>query len=320
MIYFKIGKIPLHRKGVFAPLLDYSTLPYRLLVREHNCDLCYTEMIHTRHIANLSPEQLNKEELLASTKEDKPTSLQLVGDFTDKKTTLAAARIIDAHKNFDIIDLNLGCPSMRIIAGRSGSAHLKDITKITPIIKELKETCSKPITVKTRLGYSKNEINFIYSELLKTGIDGIAIHARTAQENYSAPSRSEIVRQLLKDATIPIIYNGDINEKNYTDFLDFPALMVGRGALGYPQIFDLINNSVPEINIRNRIKTLEEYIKLCEAHPISFTKLKIASLLFIKEIPGSPAIRNNLSQAKSISELKEIIKRIKDKHRMQLQE
>jgi len=311
MIHFKIGKIPISKKGIFAPLLDYSTLPYRLLVREHNCDLCYTEMVHTHHIANLSPEQLEKEELLASTKEDKHTSLQLVGDFTDKKTTLAAARIIDCNKHFDIIDLNLGCPSERIIAGRSGSAHLKDITKIIPIIKELKETCSKPITVKTRLGYSKNEINFIYSELLKTGIDGIAIHARTAQENYSTPAKPEVVRDLIKNATIPIIYNGDINEKNYSDFLDFPALMVGRGALGYPQIFDLIDNKKKEIKIRDRIKTLEEYIKLCEKHPIPFTKLKIASLLFIKEIPGSTIIRNNLSQAKSIPEIQEIIKRIK---------
>ncbi len=313
MIYFKIGKVPISKRGIFAPLLDYSTLPYRLLVREHNCDLCYTEMVHTHHIANLSLEQLKTEELLASTKEDTHTSLQLVGDFTDKKTTLAAARIIDSNKNFDIIDLNLGCPSMRIIAGRSGSAHLKDITTIIPVIKELKETCSKPITVKTRLGYSKNEINFIYSELLKTGIDGIAIHARTAQENYSTPSKPEVIRQLLKDATIPIIYNGDINEKNYSTFLDLPALMVGRGALGCPQIFDLIDNKKKEIKIKDRLKTLNEYIKLCEKHPIPFTKLKIASLLFIKEIPGSTVIRNNLSQAKSISDIQEIIKRIKDK-------
>jgi len=319
MIYFKIGNIPIHKKGVFAPLLDYSTLPYRLLVREHNCDLCYTEMVHTYHITSLDSSLFNKEELLMSASEDKTTSLQLVGDFTNKKTTLDAAHIIDKYKSFNIIDLNLGCPSERIIAGKSGSAHLKDITKIISIIKELKETCSKPITVKTRLGYSKNEINFIYSELLKTGIDAIAIHARTAKNNYSIPSSPDIVRDLIKESPVPIIYNGDVNEKNYQDYLDFPALMVGRGALGFPQIFDLIDGKKKEIKINERIKTLNEYITLCKKHPISFTKVKIAALLFIKEIPGSTVIRNKISQSKSIEEILEITKKIESKLKEQLQ-
>jgi len=307
MIYFKIGKVRIKKKGVLAPILEFSTLPYRELARKHNCDLCYTEMVHTNHIVNLSKKELFDEEILLSNKEDSPTSCQLVGDFTDKKTTLKAISLIDEHKNFDIIDLNFGCPSQRIIFGRSGSSLLKDITKVTPIIKEACETTTKPITIKIRLGFAKNEINFISSELFKTGINALAIHGRCANKGYATPSQAEDIRKLKEISQIPIIYNGDVNEDNYKDYLDFDGIMVARGALGNPGIFDLINGNKEKINREDRINAVWEYIKLWEKNQTPFPKFKVSIIPFIKGAPKSSVLRNKISNSKTIDEIKSIL-------------
>jgi len=307
MIYFKIGKIPIRKKGILAPMLEFSTLPYRELVRKHNCDLCYTEMVHTNYLANLSSEKLEFEDLLQSTKDDSPTSLQLVGDFTDRKTTLKAASLIDEHKYFDIIDLNLGCPSIRIIKGKSGSALLKDITKITPTIKELCETITKPITIKTRLGFSRNEIPFISTELFKTGINALAIHARCAIDSYNIPCNVQEVRNIKETSPIPIIYNGDINENNYKNYLGFDGLMVARSALGSPCIFDLINCSKQEITKEDKLVAMHEFLTFCTKHPIPFNKLKVSIIPFTKGLIKGSIIRDKISKAKTIDEIKEIL-------------
>ncbi len=307
MIKFKIGKVPIRNQGILAPILEFSTLPYRELARAHNCGLCYTEMIHTNHLVNLSRDELFDEEILRSTAEDSPTSCQLVGDFTNKKTTLEAISIIDKHKHFDIIDLNFGCPSQRIISGSSGSGLLKDVTKVTPIIKEICETTTKPVTIKTRLGFTKNEIDFISNEFFKTGIDALAIHARCAKCSYAIPPKSDEVRRIKKISPIPIIYNGDVTEDNYKDYLDFDGVMVARGALGNPGIFDLINGNKEEITREDKLKALHEYVNLWEKYPTSFPKFKVSIIPFIKGTPKSSVLRDRISKAKTISEIRAIL-------------
>lgn|GEM_PF-1018255 len=307
MIKFKIGKVPIRKQGVLAPILEFSTLPYRELSRIHNCGLCYTEMIHTNHLVNISEDELFQEELLKSTKEDTHTSCQLIGDFTNKKTTIDAVSIIDNHKYFDIIDLNFGCPSQRIISGKSGSGLLKDIPRVIPVIKEICEITTKPVTIKTRLGFTKNEIEFISKEFIKTGIDALAIHARCAKDSYAVPAKPDQVRKIKKETTIPIIYNGDVNEANYKYFLDFDGIMVARSALGNPGIFDLINRNKGTITKEDKQLALFEFLELLEKHPISFQKLKISILPFIKGTPKSSVLRDKISKAKTISEIRDIL-------------
>ncbi len=305
---FKIGKVTIRNKGVLAPMLEFTTLPFRLLCKKYGCGLTYTEMIHTFHIKKID---INEIESLSSCEKDNPTSVQLVGDFTNKQLTIDAAHILDKHKHFNIIALNLGCPSKKIISGNSGSALLKDISKITPVIKEIKETCKKPITTKVRLGYLKNEINYISKQLEKTGIDAIAIHARTANQNYGAPADVDSVRKIKEQLNMPVIYNGDVNQHNFQDLLDFDGLMVGRNALGNPLIFKQIKeNNIFEINYNQKLDALKEFLDLCNLHPIPFGKLKVSVLPFISGFPQSSVLRNKISMSKTEVELKEILNKL----------
>jgi len=317
MIYFKINKVPIRHRGILAPMLDFSTLPFRLLCKDYKCGLTYTEMIHVSFINNQSGLLVNKD-IFRSVKDDYPTSIQLVGDFTKRKEALSAVHLIDAHKNYKIIDLNFGCPSDKITVGNSGSALLKDISKVIPIIKEIKDTCKKPITVKTRLGYSKNEIDLISKELFKTGIDALAIHGRRTIDNYSILSDISSIKKINKTSPVPIIYNGDVTSHNLSRFDDFLGIMVGRGALGNPQIFSQIDNysnnkPFSEPTLDDRLDSLMSFFKFCKQHPIMYPKLKIMVLAFFKGVSGASKIRDLISSCKSEDEILDVIKIIKKK-------
>ena len=308
MIYFKIKNIPIRKKAVLAPMLEFTNLPFRLLAKEYGAGLTYTEMIHVPYLLN---KDLSEISILKSTIEDTPTAVQLVGDFT-KKETITAAHLLDKSKSFDIIDFNFGCPSQKVMAGNAGSKLLKDISKVIPIIKEIKETTSKPITVKTRIGYKQNNIDEIINKFEKANIDAIAIHARASDEFYNIKSNSNLIRKLILKTSTPIIYNGDINENNFKEFLDFPEIMIGRAALGNLFIFKQINNFLKTGDLlkKNELEGVEElkkYLELCDKYNYDWLHIKKTIIPFIHGFEGASNLRNSLSKITSNKQFKEII-------------
>ena len=317
MTNIKIGNVTIRKKGVLGPMLEYSTHPYRLLCNEYDCGLCYTEMVHTNQLV-CAPESICESDILNSSKKDTPSALQLVGDFSDRDMTIKAVEFIDNYKFFDIIDFNTGCPSTRIINGNSGSGLLRDLDSIIPVIKEAKEISNKPVTVKTRLGFDSVEIFKNADKLVNTGIDALAIHARTAKQSNKIAADFKIIRDLKKEFSLPIIYNGDINDSNFYDFLDFDLLMVSRIALGNPFVFKKINyfektNSFLEKDYLENINALKRFNEIEKENPISFIKKKIMALQFIKDFKGASIYRNKVCVSKNNSELDIIIKEIEHK-------
>lgn len=314
MICFKVGNVVIRHKGILAPMLEYTTLPYRLLCGKYNCGLTYTEMVHITHINN--SQDLADIDLLASCTEDQPVAVQIVGDFTDQKETLSAVHKLDDYRYFDIIDFNLGCPSGKIMAGRGGAALLsnKYFEKAIETIRIAKQTCVKPLTVKTRLGLSENNLPKISRVLFSAGIDAIAVHARTANDNYSVKPNIFAVKNLLNTAPVPVIYNGGVLESNLMQFCEcgFSGLMIGTSALGNPFIFDQINSIVTgrplqKMSAEARLNCLSEYLQFCQKHSIEFAKIKAMSLQFVKGVAGAAKIRNTIAKSKSQDDLLKII-------------
>lgn len=305
MVYFKLKDFSVLKRGLLAPMQEYSHLPFRLLCQEYGSGLNFSEMVNIHYILK-NKENLYNLELLKSTKKEN-SAVQLFGDFSLKEA-IDAISLMDEHKYFKVIDLNLGCPSNKIISNNSGSYNLKQMDKILPIIKTATEICKKPITVKTRLGFSKNNILKNSILLEKANVSAITIHGRLATENYSTPSNVLSARKVLEKVSVPVIYNGDVSDDNYKEYFDFPGIMVARSALGNPFIFSKINSS-KEIIVTNkdRKKALQLFLKLLKKHPVSFLKTKVSIIPFFKGSVGSFRVREELSKAKTLKDLIEII-------------
>ncbi|MFA6650279.1 MAG: tRNA-dihydrouridine synthase [archaeon] len=309
---FQISKYKFKSRGVLAPILDYSTLPFRLLCKDYGASLTFTEMVHIKQVVPFEKD-LSKISSLDSCKDDKVTAVQLVGDFTDRKLTLKAIEVIDSLKDFDIINLNLGCPSGKIIAGNSGSCLIKDLSKVLPVIKEIKSVSNKPVTVKTRLGFYENEINIISKKLISTGIDGLVVHARRAVDNYSVKAEVSFLKKLNKEISIPFIYNGDVSKNNLNLFDDFSAIMVAREALGNPYIFTQIvdydlQKEIEEYDLEKRKKAFLDFLKIYKKHKIPFPKFKLIVVSFLKDFPKASQLRDVVSKSKNEIELISVIK------------
>jgi len=309
MINFKIKNIPIRKKGVLAPMQEYTHLPFRLLCKDYQVGLSYTEMVNINHIIQYK-EDLSKLDLLESTEKESPVSLQLFGDLSLKKT-ITASHLIDDYKYFDVIDFNLGCPSLKIINSKSGSYNLKQLDKVYPILKEIISTSKKPITVKVRLGFKEDILESMVNNLEKIGVSAIAIHGRLAKENYSVPSKISRVEEIKKITSLPIIYNGDVSETNLGQINHFSGLMVGREALGNPFIFKQIdyfskNNVLLEKD--TSYDALFSFLEYVKKYPISFSKLKVSLIPFFKGKQGSARIRELLSKSKNFKEILNILK------------
>lgn len=303
MIYFKIKNIPIRQKGILAPMQEYTHLPFRLTCKEYLAGFTTTEMININHILKYK-DDLSKIDLLKSTNLEKPCAVQIFGDFSLKKT-LKAISLLDDYKYFDIIDLNLGCPSKKIINSKSGAYNLKQFKKVLPIIEEAVQITKKPITVKTRLGFKENQINYIYSSLLKTNISAISIHGRLATENYSTPSKFKEILNLQK-SEVPIIYNGDVFKENLCLVNEFKGVMVGRACLGNPFIFkqiDYFSKKNIILETEDFLSQLKLFLEFVIKYPIPFKKLKVSIIPFFKGKKGSSKIRDLISKSKNESDL-----------------
>ena len=299
---FKIGKVIIRNKGILAPMLEYTNLSFRRLCSENGCALPYTEMVHINHILNTPLEEIPE---LKTKDEDYPVSLQLVGDFTNLTKTKEAFKKIESL-SFKIIDFNLGCPSPKIEAGRSGAFLLDDIDKVSKTLKEIKSETDKSITAKVRLGSTKNNISVIAKSLENAKVDAIAIHGRLKTQGYNTPSDYKAVEKIARDLSIPVIYNGDISLNNYKMFNDidvFSGLMVGRTALNNPEIFSLISDKKP----KTREENIKLFIKLSKKYNQEIKYQKNNLLQLVSGFSGSKRLREKLSTAKTKEDIEAIL-------------
>lgn len=246
-----------------------SDVVYRSICADYNAAFTYTEMISALGL-HYSPHRC-KEIRLRGEKE-KLCGIQLFGD--DPKIMAQMAK--EYGQDFDIIDVNMGCPAPKIVKNNQGSALMKDIKKSKDIIKAIVDKVDKPVTAKIRTGWDENSINAVeFAQNLETaGISAITVHGRHAKQFYSGTADLSIIAKVKEHVKIPVIGNGDIysadDAKNMLDKTKCDAVMVARGALGNPfifrQIYNLLNNTEPYIESCNEKKDIILYhaTKLCK--------------------------------------------------------
>lgn len=225
-----------------------SDVVYRSICANYNAALTYTEMISAKGLY-YSPNRCK--ELRLRGEKERPCALQLFGD----NPKIMAQTAKEYGQDFDIIDVNMGCPAPKIVKNNQGCALMKDINKSQDIIKAIIDAVDKPITAKIRTGWDENSINAVEfaQGLEEAGVSAIAVHARYAKQFYSGHADLCIIARVKEHVTIPVIGNGDIynadDAKNMLDKTNCDAVMVARGALGNPfifkEIYNLLNNLEP---------------------------------------------------------------------------
>lgn len=234
---FDIGPVHIDSSVVLGPMAGVTDLPFRILCREMGAGLCYTEMISAKGIYYKNK---NTDLLWATSEEDSPLSLQLFG--SDPDLMAGVAQQIE-HMDFDIFDINMGCPVQKVVKNGEGSALMLDPEKACSIVKKIKSSVKKPVTVKIRKGFDDEHVNAVEFAVAceDAGADAVAVHGRTRQQLYRGEADWNIIKEVKKNVHIPVIASGDI--RSYEDAercfeeTGCDAVMIARGAEGNPWIF-----------------------------------------------------------------------------------
>lgn len=303
MAYSYAG-LKLQSPAVLAPMSGVSTLPFRLLCKELGAALTYTEFASAIAIArNLENTASNNKvfKRVLTVKEEHPCAVQL---FAPQEKDLCTA-IEYVEKQFDIVDINFGCPSPKITGGGCGAFLLKEPQKMIALIKAVVSVSSKPVTCKLRMGWDKPVLHEFVEKIQDAGVKGIAVHARTAQQGYSGKADWEYIKKIKSLVSIPIIGNGDIHsaqevrekiEGNYCDLV-----MIGRQAWNSPEIFaEVAGKEIP-----SKEKMLRRYFELVEQYRVTdLVDVKAQVSGMISGIPNIKKVRVQLMQA---SELETVV-------------
>ena len=235
----RIGDLDLGpRPLLLAPMEDVSDPPFRLLCKRLGADMLYTEFISAGGLTYGASGSVQKLEFY---EEERPVAIQIFGGEIDQ--VREAARIADAQDP-TLIDINFGCPVKKVVCKDGGAGILRNLPKMEAITAAVIEEATRPVTVKTRLGWNDDSIQIeeVARMLEATGVAALAVHARTRAQMYRGEARWEWfprIKSALRD--IPLIGNGDATtpEKIEAMFDETPvdAVMIGRGAIGNPWIF-----------------------------------------------------------------------------------
>ena len=266
-----IGKIKLKNPIIIAPMAGISNGAFRELCFEFGAGLVEAEMVSDKAIYYMNKKTLK---MLEVDNKYHPVALQLFG--SDPETMELAAIRLNNETNCDIIDINMGCPVMKVVKTGAGAALMKDEDLAVEIVKRVCKVSKKPVTVKMRLGWDNKHKNYLKlaKKLEKVGVKAITLHARTRSQFYEGKADWEAIKKLHESLSIPVIGNGDI--KTLDDYIKYSsycdAIMIGRGVVGNPYLIKEINNYLN--GKRNYKINYKQKIKQCLNHTKKLIKLK----------------------------------------------
>ena len=274
----RIGDLDFGDRPLFlAPMEDVTDVSFRILCKEQGAAMVYTEFVPSDGLIRDADKAIAKMRTLP---EEAPVGIQIYGHIPESMVEAAkmadhAAEIAGGH-GADIIDINFGCPVSKIAGRGAGSGMMREPDKMVAITKAVVEAVSKPVTVKTRLGWDENSkiIVELAERLQDVGIQAITIHGRTRQQMYKGSADWTLIGEVKNNPRmhIPIIGNGDITDgpKAAEAFRKYgvDAIMVGRASFGHPWIFREMRHyldtgeQLPPLSVSERVALAKRHLDL----------------------------------------------------------
>ena len=306
-------------KVFLAPMAGVSDPALRIMCKKMGAGLVVTELTSVNAIVakheQLESQSKNITEFIEFSEKERPLSVQLFG--SDITALEKAAKIVEPH--FDMIDYNMGCPAPHITKQMAGGALLQNADLTRQIFRTLVNAVKKPISLKMRIGVTE-ENNSLFLDIAKIaeqeGIGMMTLHPRTVSQGYSGHADWDMIKKLKQNASVPVVGNGDITSpeiaKKVLDYTGCDYLMIGRGAMGNPFIFEQINDYLEsgvykKYTLTDRLEAFVTYLELTEKYHIRFANIKQQAIRFTKGTVGGGQLRNRLSAATNTDDLKELL-------------
>jgi len=306
-------------RAFLAPMAGVSDPALRLICKNMGAGLVVTELTSIHAIIakeqQLKDQMKNITEFLEFSEKERPLSVQLFG--SDLVALEKAAKIVAPF--FDIIDYNMGCPAPHITKQMAGGALLQNSDLTRQIFRTMVNSTTRPVSLKMRIGVSDSN-KLLFKEIAKIaeqeGIKMITLHPRTVSQGYSGHSDWSMIKKLKEIVEIPVVGNGDITTpeiaKSMIEQTGCDYVMIGRGAMGNPFIFEQINDYLKygvykNYNFSDRLEIFLDYLSETSKYKIKFVNIKEQAIRFTKGTVGGSILRKRLTATKDIDELKKIL-------------
>lgn len=315
----KIGNVEINGKAVLAPMAGVADRAFRELCVGYGASYVVSEMISSKGV---SMGDRKSKQLSFISDIERPAAVQIFGSNPE---IMAESIPVVMESKPEIIDINMGCPAPKIAGNGGGASLMKNPQLAEDIVRGVVKASPVPVTVKIRMGWDFDSINAV--EIAKraenAGAAAITVHGRTKSQMYAPPVNREIIAEVKRAVSIPVIGNGDITDgfsaAKMLEETNCDLVMVGRGALGRPWVFSQINaylehgRILPEPPVAERMRVMVNHIKtICEykGEYVGLREARKHAAWYTKGLHGAAEYRREIGSLSSIEQLEEIAYKI----------
>lgn len=312
----EIGNLKITGYAALAPMAGVADRAFRELCVEYGAAYVVSEMISSKGV---SLGDRKSKQLMQLSQKERPAGVQIFG--SDPEIMAESVKtVLEVHPQF--VDINMGCPAPKIAGNGGGASLMRNPALAEEIVAAVKKACGNiPVTVKIRAGWDFNAINAV--EMAKraenAGASAVTVHGRTRQQMYAPPVNHEVIAEVKKAVGIPVVGNGDIMDgitaAKMLEDTNCDFLMVGRGALGRPWVFQQINaylsegRILPEPPVSERMRVMLRHIQmLCEykGERVGIREARKHAAWYTKGLRGAAQYRRELGTLESVEQLERI--------------
>lgn len=299
-------------------MAGYSDRVSRGLALSHGADMAYTEMISAEALIRGSQRTLG---MIKAAEGEKLLTVQLFGSSPE---SLGIAARIAADQGAVLLDLNAGCPVAKVTGKGAGASLSRNPENLAAAITAMR-SAGIPVTVKLRLGWDQDEINWRSAALaaVEAGVSAIGFHPRTRKQGYGGDADWSAIKEMVREMPVPVIGSGDLNTPESVERMfeesSCAAVMIGRGAVGNPDIYRrtrrLLSGGAAQapLNPEERLSAALVHLKKAGqefGQETAAREIKKHLAGYVKEWPEAAALRAELMRAGSYSELMSLLNQV----------